>query len=335
MDGQRPRRHWCKPRDSLGRLRAQQVPRPEPRRPGERGLDRLDQPDARTASTATRTTPTSCATPSDRREVRALLAHPRRGPDEKADRARRRRRSHRCQPPRCRRRDRRRLLAVPRPRRARRYAAIAGARTRAVLMTFAFGMDDRFVHVFDRDRRRPPVRADGEEGQRLDLRRSRRPTIDRIRRRPNTTIAVGAPHRDQHASTAGSPRLDRIDRRGARALRPHQVHARRPARRPSPVVVVGSANFSAASTRHTTRTCSSSAATRRSPTSISASSCGCSRHYAFRESLTFKGATTPAQALLRKYLVDSPRWIEGQGRGEGYFDAGSDRALRRVYFSGQ
>ena len=42
-------------------------------------------------------------------------------------------------------------------------------------------------------------------------------------------------------------------------------------------------------------------------------------HYAFRESLTFKGATTPAQALLRKYLVDSPRWIEGQGRERRLF----------------
>ena len=42
-----------------------------------------------------------------------------------------------------------------------------------------------------------------------------------------------------------------------------------------------------------------------------------------------------AMGLLRKYLVDSPSWIEGQGRGDGYFDAGSDRALRRIYFSGQ
>jgi hypothetical protein len=58
-------------------------------------------------------------------------------------------------------------------------------------------------------------------------------------------------------------------------------------------------------------------------------------HYAFRESLSFTGATTPAQALLRKYLLDSPSWIEGQRRGDGYFDAGSDRALRRLYFSGQ
>jgi hypothetical protein len=40
--------------------------------------------------------------------------------------------------------------------------------------------------------------------------------------------------------------------------------------------------------------------------------------------------------LLRKYLVPSPAWIHGGGgAGASYFKAGSDRALRRAYFSGQ
>ncbi|MFM9888683.1 MAG: hypothetical protein ACKVQT_37145 [Burkholderiales bacterium] len=56
-------------------------------------------------------------------------------------------------------------------------------------------------------------------------------------------------------------------------------------------------------------------------------------HYAFRESLQFKNATSPASALRRKYLIPSTGWIEGGGAG--YFDPESDRTLRRLYFSGQ
>jgi hypothetical protein len=44
---------------------------------------------------------------------------------------------------------------------------------------------------------------------------------------------------------------------------------------------------------------------------------------------------SPAQALLRRYLVPTTRWIERPGRKEGYFEARTDRFLRRLYFSGQ
>ena len=102
-----------------------------------------------------------------------------------------------------------------------------------------------------------------------------------------------------------------------------------------PVVVVGSANFSAASTLDNDE----NMLVIRGNAAVADIYLGefmrLFSHYAFRESLSFKGATTPAQALLRKYLIDSPRWTEGQGQGQGYFDAGSDRALRRLYFSGQ
>ena len=52
-------------------------------------------------------------------------------------------------------------------------------------------------------------------------------------------------------------------------------------------------------------------------------------HYAYRESLTFSGATTPAAALNRKHLVESTKWADA-----GYFRSGSDRFLRRKYFAG-
>ena len=58
-------------------------------------------------------------------------------------------------------------------------------------------------------------------------------------------------------------------------------------------------------------------------------------HYAFRESLTFKGALDPVSALKRKHLIETPDWIEGDRPSAHYFKPGNDRTLRRLYFSGQ
>jgi hypothetical protein len=59
-------------------------------------------------------------------------------------------------------------------------------------------------------------------------------------------------------------------------------------------------------------------------------------HYAFRESLRFKGATSPAAALARKHLIEDASWVDGaDGPQSGYFVPGADRTLRRRYFSGQ
>ena len=121
-----PRRHG-QAANALGRLRAQQVPRPEPRRPGERGLDRLDQPERERRLRPLEQRPPG-ARRRDRREVRALLAHPRRRPDEKADGARQRGALAAARAGR-RRRDRGRLLAAPLARRARR---LRGDRRRRV-----------------------------------------------------------------------------------------------------------------------------------------------------------------------------------------------------------
>lgn len=59
-------------------------------------------------------------------------------------------------------------------------------------------------------------------------------------------------------------------------------------------------------------------------------------HYAFRESLRFKDNLTPVGALQRKHLTEDPEWIEGgDNLNAGYFTPGTDRSLRRLYFSGQ
>jgi hypothetical protein len=57
-------------------------------------------------------------------------------------------------------------------------------------------------------------------------------------------------------------------------------------------------------------------------------------HYAYRESLHFAKGRTPDCEERRKHLVESADWINGEKAGQGYFDPGSPRDIRRKYFSG-
>ena len=199
-------------------------------------------------------------------------------------------------------------------------------------MTFAFGMNDRFVPSFDRtdDVIRFALMEKKGNGATFAQQAA---VIDRIRRRPNVTVAVGH-HIEINRFDRWLAELDRIVGE-AHVLYVHTKYMLVDPLGEQPMVVVGSANFSAASTLDNDE----NMLVIRGNAAVADIYLGefmrLFSHYAFRESLTFSGATTPAQALLRKYLVDSPSWIEGQGRGDGYFDAGSDRALRRIYFSGQ
>src|SRR5262249_51622258 len=58
-------------------------------------------------------------------------------------------------------------------------------------------------------------------------------------------------------------------------------------------------------------------------------------HYAFRESLKFKENLSPVAKLVRKYLIESPKWIDGDKPSASYFRPGNNRTVRRLYFSGQ
>jgi phosphatidylserine/phosphatidylglycerophosphate/cardiolipin synthase-like enzyme len=212
------------------------------------------------------------------------------------------------------------------------YAAIAGAGERALFMTFAFGMNERFVPSFDRsdDVIRFALMDKKGSGKTFAQQAAE---IDRIRQRPNVTIAVGH-HIEINQFDRWLAELDKIVDE-AHVMYVHTKYMLVDPLGPAPVVVVGSANFSAASTTDNDE----NMLVIRGNAAVADIYLGefmrLFSHYAFRESLTFKGATTPAKALLRKYLIDSPQWIEGEGHGKGYFDAGSDRTLRRLYFSGQ
>lgn len=207
------------------------------------------------------------------------------------------------------------------------YAQLAAGAQRALFMTFAFGMNDRFVKVYDRTDNVLRFALMEKKGNGRTFKKQAA-EVDRIRRRPNTTVAVGAKIEINQFDRW----LAEIDEATAEAhvLYVHTKYMLIDPLGATPTIVVGSANFSKASTD----TNDENMLVVRGNDSVADVYFGefmrLFSHYAFRESLKFKGATTPAQALKRKHLAEDTSWID-----MGYFQNGSDRFLRRRYFSGQ
>ena len=212
------------------------------------------------------------------------------------------------------------------------YAALAGGAERALFTTFAFGMNERFVQVYDREdgvlrfalmEKKGNGRAYKEQAA----------EIDRIRRRLNTVVSVG--HKvELNSFDRWLQEIDRITEE-AHVLYVHTKYMLIDPLGPAPTVIVGSANFSVASTD----TNDENMLVIRGNAAIADIYLGefmrLFSHYAFRESLQFKDNQSPAAAQKRKHLVESVGWIDGERPGAGYFVPGTDRTLRRLYFSGQ
>jgi phosphatidylserine/phosphatidylglycerophosphate/cardiolipin synthase-like enzyme len=157
--------------------------------------------------------------------------------------------------------------------------------------------------------------------------------IDRIRRRLNTVVSVG--HKvELNGFDRWLQEIDRITEE-AHVLYVHTKYMLIDPLGPAPTVIVGSANFSVASTD----TNDENMLVIRGNAAIADIYLGefmrLFSHYAFRESLQFKDNQSPAAAQKRKHLVESVGWIDGERPGSGYFVPGTDRTLRRLYFSGQ
>ncbi len=212
------------------------------------------------------------------------------------------------------------------------YAALAGASQRALLATFAFGMNERFVQIYDRQDAVLRFALMEKKGNGRTY-RQQAAEIDRIRRRPNTVVSVG----NKVALNNFDRWLAEIDRivDEAHVLYVHTKYMLIDPLGPQPIVIVGSANFSKASTD----TNDENMLIIRGNPAIADIYLGefmrLFSHYAFRESLGFRSNLTPAAALRRKHLIESPDWIDGDRPGAGYFEPGTDRTLRRLYFSGQ
>jgi phosphatidylserine/phosphatidylglycerophosphate/cardiolipin synthase-like enzyme len=157
--------------------------------------------------------------------------------------------------------------------------------------------------------------------------------VDRIRRRRNTVVAVG----NKVELNNFDRWLEEIDRTSdeQHVLYVHTKYMLVDPLGESPVVIVGSANFSAASTDSNDE----NMLVIRGSNAVADVYLGefmrMFSHYAFRESLKFKDNATPEEALRRKHLRETPDWIEGDGPTSDYFAPGTDRTLRRLYFSGQ
>jgi phosphatidylserine/phosphatidylglycerophosphate/cardiolipin synthase-like enzyme len=213
------------------------------------------------------------------------------------------------------------------------YAELANGTERGLFATFAFGMNERFVSVYDQadDVLRYALMEKKGNGRQYATQAAE---IDRIRKHPNVTISVGN-HIEINAFDRWLSEVDRVTEQ-QHVMYVHTKYMLIDPLGDEPIVIVGSANFSEASTD----TNDENMLVIRGNTAVADIYLGefmrLFTHYAFRESLQFKGAKSSKKALVRKYLQESPDWVDGtDGPQSGYFMPGSDRALRRLYFSGQ
>jgi phosphatidylserine/phosphatidylglycerophosphate/cardiolipin synthase-like enzyme len=213
------------------------------------------------------------------------------------------------------------------------YADIAGHAQRALFMTFAFGMNERFVNVYDQEDDVLRFALMEKKGNGAQYKKQAE-QVDRIRKLPNTVVAVG--HKvELNNFDRWLEEIDRITDE-QHVLYVHTKYMLVDPLGATPIVIVGSANFSVASTD----TNDENMLVIRGNAAVADVYLGefmrLFSHYAFRESLRFKENLTPTGALQRKHLAEDPEWIEGGGNpNAGYFTPGTDRALRRLYFSGQ
>jgi len=210
------------------------------------------------------------------------------------------------------------------------YAKLATEAQRAMFGTFAFGMNDRFVRAYEGGPSNVLRFALMEKKGNGAQYKQQADDVDRIRQLPNVVVSVG--HRiELNAFDRWLEELDRIVVE-AHVLYVHTKYLLIDPLGSEPIVIVGSANFSAASTTDNDE----NMLIIRGNASVADIYLGefmrLFSHYAFRESLTFAGADSGVAAERTKHLLEDASWIEP---GTGYFDAGQDRALRRIYFSGQ
>ncbi|HTK58219.1 MAG TPA: phospholipase D-like domain-containing protein [Sphingomicrobium sp.] len=207
------------------------------------------------------------------------------------------------------------------------YAALAGAAQRALFMTFAFGMNSRFVQVYDNPDNVIRFALMEKKGSGKTIRKQSA-DVDRIRRHPNVTVSVGAKV-ELNQFDQWLQEIDRVTGE-AHVLYVHTKYMLVDPLGPAPVVVVGSANFSQASTD----TNDENMLVIRANPAVADVYLGefmrLFSHYAFRESRKFKSSNDPVALQKRKHLISDVSWIDAN-----YFVAGQDRFLRRLYFSGQ
>jgi len=212
------------------------------------------------------------------------------------------------------------------------YADIAGKSERALLMTFAFGMNERFVDVYEREDDVLRFALMEKKGNGKQFKEQAK-EIDRIRKLRNTVVSVG--HKvELNNFDRWLSEIDKITDE-QHVLYVHTKYMLSDPLGENPVIVVGSANFSKASADTNDENMLVIQGNATLADIYLGEFMRLFSHYAFRESLTFRDNQTEAAKQLRKYLVPTTKWIDGERPSASYFAEGTDRTLRRLYFSGQ
>ena len=211
------------------------------------------------------------------------------------------------------------------------YARIAD-KPKPLFMTFAFGMNDLFADIYRRKDRVIRYALMEKKGSGKNA-KAQAKVIDDLRRLPNVVVAVGdAIDKDNTFERWLAERTKIVNEAHVRFV--HTKYMLVDPLGDDPIVVVGSANFSKASSD----TNDENMLVIRGNKAVADIYLGefmrLHVHYAYRESLHFTGGRTPGYEERRKHLVESPDWINGEEAGQGYFDKGSPREIRRKYFSG-
>jgi phosphatidylserine/phosphatidylglycerophosphate/cardiolipin synthase-like enzyme len=210
------------------------------------------------------------------------------------------------------------------------YAQLADAADKPLFATFAFGMDKRFVKVYEKTDGVLRFALMEKKGNGKKFREQAR-QIDKLRKLKNVVISVGNKV-ETNSFDRWLAEIDRITDE-AHVLYVHTKYMMIDPLGEDPVVIVGSANFSEASTNKNDENMLVIRGNKDVADIYTGEFMRLFSHYSFRESLTFRRIGAPTD-LKRKFLKEDVSWIDGDRPGTGYFVPGGDRALRRAYFSG-
>ncbi len=216
------------------------------------------------------------------------------------------------------------------------YADLANAAERGIFATFAFGMNTRFVDVYDQEDAVLRFALMERKGNGRNYKKQAA-EINRIKKLKNVTIGLGCNIQVNSFDRWLAEIESIIPNKNKRHVT--YIHTKYMLLDPlgeNPIVITGSANFSKSSTN----TNDENMLVIRGNKAVADIYLGefmrLFTHYSFRNSLQYRDSQTPAAGQAYKYLLESPRWINGAyGKKSGYFHEGTDRALRRKYFSGQ
>lgn len=216
------------------------------------------------------------------------------------------------------------------------YAQLAGEASGAMFATFAFGIDEQFIAVYDRDKDDVLRFALLEKKGNGSNYQKQAAQVDAVRKRLNTVVAVG-----NNISLNNFDRwLDEIDRMQS-AVNVRFIHTKYMLVDPlgkDPKIVIGSANFSNASSVTNDENMLVIKGDDKLADIYLGEFMRLHAHYAFREAVSFVHKPTTADVWARKFLRPDTSWIDGEpGKvtTTGYYAKGNDRYLRRRYFSGQ